>query len=271
MKTGLNAIPMHPAVVLALLSLRSNVKFEMYYNCCCTVAVRPYIILVLLWSSEVTGVAAPLAIWHHEQWGGRSLIDPFQIVSALQDSLKFCKGQQYVHKSHGFDTSTPLSPPCLVFRGFLSDSTKLLGFFHPAGPSAFASWRLLPGLSLFSALDQPETVLEEILLISTLRSVQWNLGCFHPIWDAFHTCWCKISFRIISQCITCSWFSKNAPCPDHSSKYSTSLWCLHLECGLLETLCGGLPAGKLSQVKAPIIRSHGRLVFHHEVQQNVPT
>lgn len=28
MKTGLNAIPMDPAVVLALLSLRSNVKFE---------------------------------------------------------------------------------------------------------------------------------------------------------------------------------------------------------------------------------------------------
>ena len=94
MKTGLNAIPMHPAVVLALLSLRSNVKFEIYYNCCCTVAVRPYIILVLLWSSDVTGVAAPLAIWHNEQWGGRSLIDPFQIVSALQDSMKFCKGQQ---------------------------------------------------------------------------------------------------------------------------------------------------------------------------------
>lgn len=118
MKTGLNAIPMHPAVVLALLSLRSNVKFEIYYNCCCTVAVRPYIILVLLWSSDVTGVAAPLAIWHNEQWGGRSLIDPFQIVSALQDSMKFCKGQQQVHKSHGFDTSTHYKSPCLVYRGF---------------------------------------------------------------------------------------------------------------------------------------------------------
>ena len=60
-----------------------------------------------------------------------------------------------------------------------------------------------------------------------------NMGCFsHMLVQDFEN-------RIISQCITCSWYAKNAPCPDHSSKYSTSLWCLHLECCLLETLCGG--------------------------------
>lgn len=132
MKTGLNAIPMHPAVVLALLSLRSNVKFEIYYNCCCTVAVRPYIILVLLWSSDVTGVAAPLAIWHNEQWGGRSLIDPFQIVSALQDSLTFCKGQTFINPMVLIQ-STPLCPP-LFAEDFCQIQQNFWDFFTRQDP-----------------------------------------------------------------------------------------------------------------------------------------
>ena len=84
-----------------------------------------------------------------------------------------------------------------------------------------------------------QLVLEEILLSSTKQRCMkpWyasNMGCFR-------TCWCKISF-IKWNHITMYHMQlvlKNATCPDHSSKYSTSLWCLHLECCLLETLCGG--------------------------------
>ena len=116
---------------------------------CCTVAVRPYIILVLLWSSDVTGVAAPLAIWHNEQWGGRSLIDPFQIVSALQDSLTFCKGQTFINPMVLIQ-STPLCPPCLqrIFVRF----NKTSGIFSPGRTQCFRFLKVITWLVVVQCL-----------------------------------------------------------------------------------------------------------------------
>ena len=137
---------------------------------CCTVAVRPYIILVLLWSSDVTGVAAPLAIWHNEQWGGRSLIDPFQIVSALQDSLTFCKGQTFINPMVLIQ-STPLCPP-LFAEDFCQIQQNFWDFFTRQDPVL----SLPEGYYLACRCSVPWTSLKRC----------WKRSYWDPLYAAFY-------------------------------------------------------------------------------------